>query len=29
MDIVTFAFKVLDGYARVENWSEEDLITEQ
>lgn len=29
MDIVTFAFKVLDGYARGENWSEEDLITEQ
>lgn len=29
MDIVTFAFKVLDGYVRMDNWDEEDLITEQ
>lgn len=28
MDIVTFAFKVLDGITRLEDWDEEDLITE-
>lgn len=28
MDLVTYAFKVLDGYMSLEDWPEEDLITE-
>ena len=29
MDVADNVFKVLDGYTRMDNWDEEDLITEQ